>query len=206
MCALLSRTSARAARRWPAATMRSASRSPEVSVAASRESEIVSTAMPSGMKGRAASIRPPGTAKLSGDSRSLAYPIGSPAAPGGSGAPFATLAVGSTLSCGRAGEWLPRGSRIATPGPLVLQTAVLGGEHQVAQERLLVDPQQVRLVALHVGADDVPVRGDAHQMSQRLRIPSPRQFQLAERAIVGLEFRGERLARRIDRHGFAAKL
>src|SRR6267143_6792269 len=69
MCALLSRTSARAARRWPAATMRSASRSPEVSVAASRESEIVSTAIPSGVKGRALSIRPPGTAKLSGAQR-----------------------------------------------------------------------------------------------------------------------------------------
>src|SRR5882762_2023732 len=68
--------------------MRSASRSPEVSVAASRESEIVRTAMPSGVKGRAGSIRPPGTAKLSGAqrrrsrvSRTLAYSIGSPTAP-----------------------------------------------------------------------------------------------------------------------------
>src|SRR5207248_5923808 len=68
---------------------------------------------------------------------------------------------------------------------LVLQTAVLGGEHQVAQERLLVDPQQVRLAALHVGTDHVPVRRDAHQMTERLRIPSPRQFQLAERAVLG---------------------
>src|SRR6266446_7727079 len=88
MCALLSRTSARAARRWPAATMRSASRSPEVSVAASRESEIVSTAMPSGAKARAGSIRPPGISRLAGAqgtgsrvSRTLAYSIGSPTAP-----------------------------------------------------------------------------------------------------------------------------
>src|SRR5438105_11612298 len=87
MCGLLSRTSARAARRWPAATMRSASRSPEWSVAASRESEIVSTAMPSGMKGRAGSIRPPGISRLPSAqrrgcrvSRSLAYSIGPPAA------------------------------------------------------------------------------------------------------------------------------
>src|SRR2546421_70771 len=80
MCGLLSRTSARAARRWPAATMRSASRSPEVSVAASRESEIVSTAMPSGLKVRAGSIRPPGI-RLSKVLPPLAYSIGSPAAP-----------------------------------------------------------------------------------------------------------------------------
>src|SRR6202030_2377463 len=69
MSSLLSRTSARAARRWPAATMRSASRSPELSVAASRESEIVSTAIPSGLKVRAGSIRPPGIAKPSGAQR-----------------------------------------------------------------------------------------------------------------------------------------
>src|SRR6267378_941056 len=49
--------------------MRSASRSPEVSVAASRESEIVSTAIPSGLKVRAASIRPPGISRLSGAQR-----------------------------------------------------------------------------------------------------------------------------------------
>src|SRR6266513_1925580 len=179
MCGLLSRTSARAARGWPAATMRSASRSPEVSVAASRESEIVSTAMPSAQR-RGCRV-----------SRSLAYSIGPPA--------------GGAQVGGTAIE-LQRGSRIATPGLLVLQTAVPGGEHQVAQERLLVDPQQVRLVALHVGADHVPVRRDAHQMSQRLRIPSPRQLQLAERAVVGLELRGERLARRIDRCSLADNL
>src|ERR1700730_12608449 len=82
MCSLLSRTSARAARRWPPATTPAASRSPEVSVAASRESEIVSTAIPSGVKGRAGSIRPPATAKLSGAqrrccrvSRPLAYSL-----------------------------------------------------------------------------------------------------------------------------------
>src|SRR5213078_4237989 len=178
--------------------MRSASRSPEVSVAASRESEIVSTAMPSGMKGRAGSIRPPGISRLPSAqrrgcrvSRSLAYSIGPPA--------------GGAQVGGTAIE-LQRGSRIATPGLLVLQTAVLGGEHQVAQERLLVDPQQVRLAALHVGTDHVPVRRDAHQMTERLRIPSPRQFQLAERAVVGLEFRGEQLARRTGRHALAANL
>src|SRR6266853_5543975 len=96
----------------------------------------------------------------------------------------------------RVGLVLRRGLRF-------LPTAVPGAEHQVAQERLFVDPQQVRLVALDVGADDVPVRSDAHQMTEGLRIPLPRQFQFAERAVVGLEFRGEQLARRNGRHGFA---
>src|SRR5271165_4026569 len=40
--------------------MRSASKSPEVSLLASRESEIVSTATPSAVNARSASILPPG--------------------------------------------------------------------------------------------------------------------------------------------------
>src|ERR1700732_3107953 len=82
-------------------------------------------------------------------------------------------------------------------------TAVLGREYQVAQKSLFVDPQQVRLVALHVGADEIPVRGDAHEMTERLGIPSPWQLEFAERAVVRLEFRCERVARRIDRSSLA---
>jgi hypothetical protein len=40
-------------------------------------------------------------------------------------------------------------------------------------------------------------------MAEGLCIPLPRQFQFAERAVVGLEFRGEQLTRRIGRHGLA---
>src|SRR5580704_15805628 len=82
-------------------------------------------------------------------------------------------------------------------------TAVLGREHQAAQKRLFVDPQQVRMVALHVGADEILVRGDAHEMTERLRIPSPGQLEFAERAVVRFEFRGEGIARRIDRYSLA---
>ena len=101
---------------------------------------------------------------------------------------------------------LQRGSSTLRRGLRFLPTAVLGGEHQVAQERLFVDPQQVRLTALHVGADDVPVRRDAHEMTQRLGIPSPWQFQFAERAVLRLEFRGEQVACRTGRHGLADKV
>src|SRR6266404_8844443 len=76
---------------------------------------------------------------------------------------------GRNAICGASAWWLRRGLRF-------LPTAVPGAEHQVPQERLFVDPQQVRLVALDVGADDVPVRSDAHQMTEGLRIPMPRQL------------------------------
>src|ERR1700716_2017203 len=84
-----------------------------------------------------------------------------------------------------------------------LPTAILGREHQAAQKRLFVDPQQVRMVALHVGADEILVRGNAHEMTERLGIPSPWQLEFAERAVVRLEFRGEGVVRRSDRYGLA---
>src|SRR3984957_4609126 len=60
MPATSSRTSALARSSCPAARMRSASKSPDVSLLASRESEMVSTAMPNAVNARSVSILPPG--------------------------------------------------------------------------------------------------------------------------------------------------
>src|SRR5439155_781840 len=55
--------------------------------------------------------------------------------------------------------------------------------------------QEVRLIELHVGADAVPVGCDGEEMAEHLRIPSPGELQLGESAVVGLELRGQLLAR-----------
>src|ERR1700720_1849770 len=72
--------------------------------------------------------------------------------------------------------------------------ALFGFPHQLAQKSLLVDLQQVRPVALHVHAYEVAVVGGAEQIAEGRGIPTPGQFQLAEGAVVGLEFHGERVA------------
>src|SRR5215472_4060357 len=65
--------------------------------------------------------------------------------------------------------------------------AVLGRKYQVTQERLLVHPQQVRLIALDVRADEIPVGSDLQQLVESARIPAPGQLELLECVVVSLE-------------------
>src|SRR5690349_7471591 len=53
----------------------------------------------------------------------------------------------------------------------------------------------MRVVALDVGADAVAVGSDAQQLAPGRGVPVPRQLQLSEGAVVGLEFRIERIGR-----------
>src|SRR5262245_31926560 len=69
-----SRTIARSASSWPALFTRSASRWPEVSLSSSRVSEMVRTAIFTGLIGWAVSMRPPGVSAFI--SRGLLVPAG----------------------------------------------------------------------------------------------------------------------------------
>src|SRR5215469_7155717 len=66
--------------------------------------------------------------------------------------------------------------------------AVLGREHEIAQKRLLVDAQQVWLLAFDVGTDEIPVgRSDPLQVTEGGSIPAPGQLELEKCQVVRLE-------------------
>src|SRR6516162_184522 len=79
--------------------------------------------------------------------------------------------------------------------------AILGREHQIAQERLVVDPQHVRVVALDVRADEIPVRRQLHQLAEGACIPAPGQLELEECAVVSLELGSDETIR----HGLGSR-
>src|SRR5215472_10477966 len=81
--------------------------------------------------------------------------------------------------------------------------AVLRREYQIAEKRLLVYAQQVRLVPLDVGTHEIPIGRDAYQIPERACIPAPGELELEKGAVVSLELGSHALLADMLGYGFA---
>src|SRR6516164_1488773 len=117
-------------------------------------------------------------------------------------APQPTMAIFSgppSPGCGR-------GQRpaVLTQVSSVTLAAVLGREYEVAQKGLLVGAQQVWLLALDVGTDEIPVGcSDPQQVTKGGSIPAPGQLELEKCAVVCLELGSDALLAHVLGNPFA---